>query len=220
MINLKKFGFDFIEIPRLKIQMSQTEVTQKLYSLVMNANPSTFNAPFNPVESVSWYDAIYFCNRLSDRLGLTPAYALNGSLDVGDWDYVPHKCKGISGVLELNRKATGFRLPSLAEYKYAINCWEDFLYSGSDEIEEVGWYKDNSNGSPHHVATKKANCIGLYDMTGNVSEWVNNFVEPGFRYYAGGSYDSIESLCDREEYHLYKAKDRAFDIGFRIVAAI
>lgn len=211
-----KSSFKFVEIPKLNIKMSSTEVIQRLYTIIMGSNPSQHKASYNPVESVSWYDAIYFCNLLSDRYKLIPAYALNGSLDVKEWDYIPHTNQQIAGILELNGKSNGYRLPTLAEYEYAVKDWE----CCSDSLDEIAWYRENSGGVPHRVAQKMPNLLGLYDMVGNVSEWLGDFVEPKYRYCIGGYYDSIPSLCSPQKYHIEKAKDRAFDIGFRLVRNI
>ena len=112
MAILVVFGFvscsgndlDMVDIPGTNFKMLKTEVTQELYKSIMGENPSYFqigskeyavtegeNVKKLPVESVSWYDAIYFCNKLSIKKGLTPVYAVDGETDVAKWDYTPHK---------------------------------------------------------------------------------------------------------------------------------
>ena len=77
-----------MKIPGKNFAMMKTEVTQKLYTSVMGANPSRIRrGDNNPVNYVSWYDAIYFCNVLSNKLGLDPVYAVNGTDDVTKWNY-------------------------------------------------------------------------------------------------------------------------------------
>ena len=81
-----------IAVPGKKFSILATEVTQELYKSVMGENPSKFNGEKNlPVEQVSWYDAVVFCNKLSAKCGLTPVYAVAGETDVEKWSYAPHK---------------------------------------------------------------------------------------------------------------------------------
>lgn len=146
--------------------MMETEVTQELYLMVMGENPSFLNGthPFNgrdygidlqrPVENVSWEDGVRFANALSLAMGLQPAY------DGDDNDAV------------LIEGANGFRYPLEAEWVWAARCGENHLYAGSDDVDAVAWYSDNSGGETHPVGQKQANACGLRDMSGNVFEWV------------------------------------------------
>ena len=131
-----------------------TEVTQALYEAVMGENPSRFKGGRNPVEQVSWHDAVKLCNRLSEQEGLQPAYRISG--ETVTWD----------------RTANGYRLPTEAEWEYAARGGGEQVYSGSNDIGDVGWYSSNSGERTHEVGGKQANGWGLYDMTGNVWEWV------------------------------------------------
>lgn len=129
----------------------------------------------HPVIAVSFYDAIYFCNKLSVINGLTPVYAVNGETDADEWDYIPHQGKFIKGdLITVNSNSNGYRLPTATEWVYAAKGGQEYLYPGSDNIDEVAWYKDNSNKTTHEIAQKKANGYGLYDMLGNVEEWTFN----------------------------------------------
>ena len=155
------------------IMFAKTETTQELYELVMHKNPSPAKGKKRPVEKVSFNEAVIFCNRLSEMTGLTPAYSLNGSTDVSKWG-------SNMNAVTLNPDADGYRLPTLAEWKlcaYEGLPYMLYEYSGSNSAEEVAWtYGESADKdgkrTAHDVGTKKPNELGIYDMNGNVSEWV------------------------------------------------
>ena len=198
--------------------MLKTEVTQKLYKEVMGENPSYHEGDDLPVEEVSWYDAIYFCNKLSEKFGSEPVYSVDGKTDVTKWNYTPHKGNSIEGEISQNIKAKGFRLPTLDEWKHAASGGEDYTYAGSDDLDEVGWYYDNSDNKTHPVAQKKPNGYGLYDMSGNVWEWVWDSHDAGYyRYRCGGSYYRNDYYCEVGSRYYYGAYGRDSNVGFRLV---
>ena len=213
-------GIKMVNIPGKRFSMLNTEVTQKLYTAIMGSNPSKLKGDYNPVDTVSWYDAIYFCNKLSEKLGFTPAYEVDGKTDVTTWNYTPHKGDVIRGYVGLKQNADGFRLPSVYEWKYAAKGGQNFTYSGSNDIDEVAWYYDNSGQTTYPVAQKKANGYGLYDMSGNVWEWCWEYEEPHYRnrrYICGGGSRSYDHGCEVDFRLTSSANNRDGDTGFRIV---
>lgn len=209
-----------IAVPGKEFSILATEVTQELYESVMGENPSNFKEEKNlPVEKVSWYDAVVFCNELSKKCGLTPVYAVAGETDVGKWGYAPHKGNIITGIVSQNENANGYRLPTVEEWQYAAKGGQEFKYSGSGNLDEVGWYSENSGDKTHPVAQKDPNGYGLYDMSGNVYEWSGG-PYPNYskiRYLCGGSWNYDADYCevgDKREADAYNASK---DLGFRIV---
>jgi formylglycine-generating enzyme required for sulfatase activity len=197
-----------------------TEVTQALYEAVMGDNPASNygrdgDCATCPVETVSWYDAVAFCNALSELEDLENAYDISGD------------------TVTLNEGVRGYRLPTEAEWEYAARAGESYIYSGSDDIDEVAWYELNSGGRSHGVGTLEANAWGLHDMSGNVWEWAWDYYgdyDSGYvkdpegpptgvyRVFRGGSFDDSAD-GSRAAYRNRNYPDVAYVVvrGFRVV---
>ena len=157
-----------------EFEIAKFPVTQGQYAEVMGENPSYFQDPADdgerpedrPVEGVSWFDAVRFCNRRSELEGLKPCY------DLKTW-----KC---------DFTADGYRLPTEAEWEYACRAGTTSQYYFGNtpaKLGNYGWYDKNSGGRPRPVGQKLPNAWGLYDMCGNVWQWCNDFYKVD--YYAG-----------------------------------
>lgn len=157
--------------------LSAYEVTQQQYQAVIGDNPSNTkanNTDLHPVESISWYDAIRFCNRLSDLEGLPPYYELGPDISLPSGVDVPRVVKILGG--------PGYRLPTEAEWEYACRAGETTIYPRGDNpaaLHEYAWYGE-SDGGTHRVGLKKPNAWELYDMLGNVAEWCWDTLDPTY----------------------------------------
>lgn len=183
--------------------MAKTVVNQALYFEVTQQTPSTFKGNNLPVETVSWRDAVAFCNALSDRTGLAACYAFDEDAD----EFV------------FNPAANGYRLPTEAEWEYACKAGTNGIRYG--EIEEIAWYKNNSAGTSHQPGLKTPNAWGLYDMLGNVWEWCSDIYDEtvygSYRIIRGGGWCDEERGCmatNRRRSHPKSFK--IDDLGFRL----
>lgn len=133
-------------------------VTQEKFQRLMKTNPSRWKGDQNPVEQLRWGDAITYCNRRSEAEGLEPCYDLK--------------------TLQCRFEATGYRLPTEAEWEYACRAGTTTAYFFGDnpgKLGDYGWFEKNAGGHPRPVGQKQPNPWGLFDIVGNVWEWCNDF---------------------------------------------
>ena len=200
--------------------ISKYPITQKLWYEIMGSNSSYFGRDYLPI-GVSWFDCVSFCNALSRHDGLDECYSIDGEL-----------------VILLSNKY-GYRLPTEAEWEFAARGGQKstgLKYAGGNNIGEAGWYSSNSGGKTHPVGQKRANELGLFDMSGNTWEWCwdwygssypssfqTNPLGPDsgtYRVRRGGSCDESASNC-RTTYRGYTIPTNKYgDLGFRPVLVL
>ena len=185
--------------------ISRYEVTQELYEAVMGSNPSYF--PRNPhpgekqarrpVEFVTWFDAVYFCNKLTAlTMGEKECCYTITNIKYKTDDEAAQRDKFVeddptnvsfivSADVTINHRKKGFRLPTRSEWLFAAKGGlksRGYKYAGSDDLAEVAWCLFNSREKTHEVGLLKPNELGLFDMTGNVHEYCEDLTYYHNRY--------------------------------------
>jgi formylglycine-generating enzyme required for sulfatase activity len=208
------------EVAISPFRMSRTEITQAQWTAIMGANPAKHQGDNLPAENVTWFDAVSYCNKLSEREGLTVCYT-------GDLARDP----------QCDFKAGGYRLPTEAEWEYACRAGTTSeFYTGSTDADcaRAAWYVGNAGGSTQAVGQKARNSFGLCDMSGNVVEWVWDRYDRTYYQYSpaadptgplggtervqrGGSYFVISFGCRSASRNMLAPKYKGYDLGFRVV---
>lgn len=208
--------------------LGKYEVTQKEYREVMNTEPGNFRRDDLPVENVTWFEAIQYCNERSRKEGLTPAYSISGT--------------GDAVTVSWNRNANGYRLPTEAEWEYACRAGtESPFYTGNNittgQANYYGTYPYN-NASPGEYRERTipvggfaSNAWGLYNMHGNVWEWCWDWygeypagaqtdpIGPSngtYRVNRGGGWNDFGRHLRSAYRAAHPPANRTFNLGFRV----
>ncbi|WP_236049929.1 formylglycine-generating enzyme family protein [Hymenobacter negativus] len=180
--------------------LAKYPITQAAYAAIANQSPSCFKGANNPVETVSWRDAVHFCNLLSAAAGLRPCYSLGAETAV-------------------DATADGYRLPTEAEWEYACKAGTSGIRYG--ELGAIAWYKENAEKTTHPVGLKQPNAWGLYDMLGNVWEWCSDIYDEtvygSYRIIRGGGWaDEPRGCLATNRRRSHPAAFKIDDLGFRV----
>ena len=213
------------EKPRHRVRLSPFSmmtvgVTQRLYRAVMKQEPPDVAEAELPITEVSWFDAVKFCNALSELRGLRPCY--QQTEDGWEWD----------------RGADGFRLPTEAEREYATRAGSDTRFCFGDDKAKLGdyaWFEGNEGNAPHPVGQKQANEWGLHDLHGNVWEWcwdwfggylAESAIDPTGasdgtgRVLRGGSFLGVPRYLRSANRNWFEPEDQFRNFGFRCVRSV
>lgn len=224
-INSKLYKLSFgenvkmVKIPNRNYEMLATEVPNILYDFSILRKETVGGSPLYPATGVSWFGAIRFCNELSKVCRLKPVYSFKGSTNTKNWGEFSYDD---DKKVRIDESADGFRLPTYDEWDYAAKAGQNYSYAGSNNIDEVAWYKGNSDGQSQPVAQKEPNAFGLYDMSGNVREWCwdEDKDNPGQRLMRLGSYYDPAYNCRLDMQFSAAPNASLGNLGFRICRTV
>jgi formylglycine-generating enzyme required for sulfatase activity len=206
------------EVSTPAFEIGKFEVTQTQFGKVMGHNPSSNKGANKPVERVSWFDAIRFCNKLSEREGLQPCYTMDA--------FLGYQC---------NFEASGYRLPTEAEWELASGKMQKEI--PSTLLDGFAWHAGNSNNETRDIGQKRPNASGLYDIYGNVWEWCQDYYAEDYfksppsqspkgpetgklKVLKGGAMDA-QPQFNRSSYRYRLVPEYiSYNIGFRIARTI
>ena len=213
--------------------IGKTEVMQRDYKTMLGVNPSKFRGDSLPVDKITWFDAVLFCNALSKYHGLDTVYEYTEVIGT------PGDNSQLADV-KIHSGENGYRLPTEAEWEYACRggTTTKYYWSNSSDIDTIGmyaWYSKNSGNETHNIGEKLANDYGLYDMSGNLYEWCNDWygnyndtaaVDPAGpaggsgRVIRGGNWLTTAKYCKVSYRGYTNAAFSCSAIGFRIARSL
>jgi formylglycine-generating enzyme required for sulfatase activity len=221
LIDISDLKFQMVEIPEGIIELrddrtkqkwtveiksfmiSKFPITQNFYFEIMKDDPSSFKGHNHPVETVTWKEAVIFCNTLSVKENLKPCYSIKEAGEEITFDHA----------------ASGYRLPTEAEWEFACRAGTTGIRYG--DLDLIAWHKGNSEKTTHAVGLKEPNSWGLYDMLGNVWEWCSDIYDETvygpYRLFRGGGWcDEERSVMATTRRRSHPLKFKIDDLGFRV----
>ena len=200
----KGASFTMITCPAQQLSFAETPITFAQYEALLTHSLSDYH--HYPVYAVSWYEAVHFCNLLSEQMGYSPFYIFEGDQ-----------------LIAFNQNMEGFRLPTELEWQYLATAGKTELFD-EEQISRAVWYEGNTSDIKP-VKEKEPNSWGVYDVYGLVWEWCHNDyfipreekINSMSRAMRGGSWAEVLSMCNSQSRKYNKPNHRSKEVGFRVV---